>query len=85
MNNPIIIDPNSMWGQLAALARYLLTAFGAFALGRGYIDNELLQLLTGLFTVALPTAYGIYKTWQSKQKLVEMADATTDDVAVVKR
>jgi hypothetical protein len=85
MNDPIIIDPSSVLGQLAALCRYLLTAIGSFALGRGYIDGPLLQFLTGLLTVALPMGYGIFKTWQSKQKLVEVAEAAPNDVAMVKR
>jgi hypothetical protein len=84
MSDPIIIDPNSIPGQLWALFRYLLTAVGSFALGRGYIDDALLQFLTALFTVAAPTAYGIYKTWANRKKLVKVGEAAPDTVAVVK-
>jgi hypothetical protein len=82
--NPILIDPSSTVGQLGALLRYVLTAGGGFALGRGWISSDALQFLTGLLTVILPTAYGIWKTHQTKQKLVEVAAAAPDSVAVVK-
>jgi hypothetical protein len=78
--NPILIDPNSVPGQFAALGRYVLTAVGAFALGRAWISNDALQLLT----VAAPTIYGVWKTWHSKEKLVEVASAAPDSVAGVK-
>ena len=85
MTDPIIIDPNSIPGQLWALFRYLLTATGAFALGRGYIDGDLLQFLTALLTVAAPTAWGIYKTWANRKKLVKVGEAAPDNIAVVKQ
>jgi hypothetical protein len=82
--DPIIIDPSSTVGQIGALARYILTAAGSFALGKGWISSDVLQFLTGLLTVAAPTAYGIWKTWHSKQKLVALADAAPNSVAMVK-
>lgn len=82
--DPIIIDPSSVVGQLGALARYLVTAGGAFALGRGWIDGDALAFLTGLLTVAVPTAYGVWKIYHNKQKLVAVADAAPNSVAVVK-
>jgi hypothetical protein len=82
--NPIIIDPSSTVGQIGALLRYVLTAAGSFALGKGWISNDALQFLTGLLTVVAPTAYGIWKTWHSKQKLVAVADAAPNSVAVIK-
>lgn len=72
-NTPIVVTDNTLEGQITTLARYLLTAVGGFALGKGWIDNELLQLLTGLVTVAAPTAWGIYRTWSNKAKLIEAA------------
>lgn len=81
---PIEIDPNSLPGQIAALGRYLLTAGGAFALGRGWIDGDLLAFVTGLVTVAAPTIYGMWKTHQNKKLTVVLADAAPNTKAVVK-
>lgn len=83
-SKPIEIDPNSLPGQIAALARYLLTAGGAFALGRGWIDGDLLAFVTGLVTVAAPTVYGMWKTHQNKKLTVVLADALPNTKAVVK-
>lgn len=83
-SKPIEIDPNSLPGQFAALARYLLSAFGGFALGRGWIDGDALALLTGLVTVAGPAAYGMWKTYQNKKLTVVLADAAPNTKAVVK-
>jgi hypothetical protein len=81
---PMIIDPSSVPGQVFALARYMLASFGSFALGRGWIDGDALQFLTGLLTVAAPAAYGVWKAWSNKRKLVIVAEAAPDSVAQVK-
>lgn len=83
MTTPITVTDNTLEGQITTLARYLLTAVGGFALGRGWIDNELLQLLTGIVTVAAPTAWGIWKTLQNKRQLITVAEAAPSDVANV--
>jgi hypothetical protein len=83
-SKPIEIDPNSVPGQLAALGRYMLTAGGSFALGRGWIDGDVLTFITGLLTVAAPAAYGIWKTHQNKVLTVKLADAAPNTKAVVK-
>jgi hypothetical protein len=80
---PLQVTDNTLEGQIATFARYLLTSVGGFALGKGWIDSEVLQLLTGLVTVAAPTAYGIYKTYTSKQRLITVAEAAPNSVAKV--
>ena len=80
---PIIVSDNSLEGQIGTLARYLIAAAGAFALGKGWIDDETLQALTALATVAAPMAWGIYRTYTAKQKLIATAQFAPDDVAQV--
>lgn len=80
---PIIVTDNTLEGQIATLLRYLLAAAGSFALGRGWIDSEALQALTGLLTVAAPIAWGIWKTYTAKQKLITTAAFAPDSVAQV--
>lgn len=80
---PIIVTDNTLEGQIGTLARYLVAAAGAFALGKGWIDDETLQALTALATVAAPMAWGIWKTYTAKQKLIATAQFAPDDVAQV--
>lgn len=80
---PLVVTDSTLEGQVATLVRYLLTTIGGYALGQGWIDNDLLALLTGLLTVAVPTAYGIYKTYTSKVRLIKAASAAPEYVAQV--
>jgi hypothetical protein len=79
----ITVSDNTLEGQVATLARYLLTSIGGFALGKGWIDGDVLQLLTGLLTIGLPTAYGIWKTYRAKQLQIALADAAPNTKAQV--
>lgn len=83
-NEPIVINPNSTIAQLAALGRYTLTAGGAYALGKGWIEGELLNFLTGFITIAAPTFYGVWRTWTTRKTLVKMAESVPDEVATLK-
>lgn len=80
---PLVVTDSTMEGQIATLVRYLLTSVGGYALGKGWIDNDALVVLTGLVTVAAPTAYGIFKTYTSKKRLIAVAEAAPDATAVV--
>lgn len=80
---PITVTDNTLEGQITTLARYLLTAVGSFALGKGWIDGEALQMLTGLVTIAAPAAWGIWKTYTSKKQRIVLAEAAPNSVATV--
>lgn len=82
-DTPITVTDSTLEGQVTTLARYLLTTFGGFALGKGWIDSDMMQLLTGLVTIAAPTAWGIWKTYTSKLQRIELADAAPNRVAKV--
>lgn len=82
---PIVVPESSVIAQIGALLRYLLTAIGGFAIGKGWIASDLLELLTGLLTVAAPTAYGIWLTWRNRRALVAAAEVAPDAVALVRR
>jgi hypothetical protein len=80
---PLIVTDSTLEGQIGTLARYLVAAAGAFAIGKGWIDDATLQALTALATVAAPMAYGIWKTYQAKQRLIQTAKFAPDSVAQV--
>lgn len=81
---PITVTDDTILPQLASLGRYVLTAGGAYALGKGWLDGDTLAFLTGLASVAVPAIYGVYKTWSNKTKLITVASAAPDSVAQVK-
>lgn len=80
---PIIVTDNTLEGQIGTLARYLVAAAGSFAIGKGWIDDATLQALTALVTIAAPMAYGIWKTYTAKQKLIATAQFAPNDIAQV--
>lgn len=80
---PITVTDNTLEGQFATLGRYLLATVGAYALGKGWVSNEVLQMVTGLVTVAAPIVYGIYKTYTVKKRLIAVAQAAPDHIATV--
>jgi hypothetical protein len=83
MADPIIINDNTLEGQITTLVRYVLTAFGGYALGKGLIDNDTLNLVTGFVTVAIPAAWGLWKTYQHKKQAIDLADAAPNALAKV--
>lgn len=80
---PFEVTDETLIGQLTTLVRYLLTSFGGYALGKGWIDNELLQALLGLVAVVVPAAYGVYKSYTNKTRLIIAAKSAPDSVATV--
>lgn len=62
-------------GQITTLARYIVTAVGAYALGKGWVDDAGLQLLMAFVTLVLPTAWGIYKTFTAKKEVITLKAA----------
>lgn len=67
-----------------ALLRYVLTAFGAYALGKGWVDDEGLQVLTGFVLVAAPVVWGLISTYTNRKEQLSVAEdpRVPDTVAV---
>ena len=82
---PIIVTDNTLEGQISTLLRYVVAAGGAFALGKGWIDDATLQFLTALVTVVLPMGWGLWKTYTAKDKLITVVGAAPDAVGQLVR
>ena len=80
---PIQITDGTAGAQFATAGRYLLASVGSYALGKGWIDGELLSLLTGLATVLAPLIYSVWKTHHNKQLLITVGNAAPESVAQV--
>lgn len=65
----IVVNPTSLPAQIATLVRYLITALGAYAIGKGWLEQDTLNFVLALSATVVPMAYGIYKAWTNNQKL----------------
>lgn len=79
----IIVTDQTATPPIFAALRYALTAVGAWLIGKGYITDQTLEMLTALVTVVAPTLYGIWLSYRNKQKLIATADAAPNSVAKV--
>lgn len=80
--SPISVSADTV--PLAAAARYLLVMLGTFLVSKGYVHlGDVEGVATAILTVGT-ALYGLYRTFRSKQALVTVAKAASDDVAVVK-
>lgn len=80
---PIVVSDQTATPPIFAALRYALTAVGAWLIGKGYITDQTLEMLTALVTVVAPTLYGIWLSYRNKQKLIATADAAPNSVAKV--
>jgi hypothetical protein len=80
---PLEVSTDQIQGQVTTAARYIVTTLGGYALGKGWIDNDLLQVLVGIVTILAPAAYGVYRTFTQKSQLITVAKAAPNSVATV--
>lgn len=83
-DDPIQVNGSPLPDQLWAAVRQLAPAMMAFALGKGWLENDLAILLGVLGGVAWPIIAGQLKTRERAQQLTTIARAADDSVAQVK-
>lgn len=81
---PVEVPATATADQLQAAFRVLLTALGGFAVGRGWLTEELASALAGILLIVWPLVWSQLKARSSHAKLVTVANAAPDSVAVVK-
>jgi hypothetical protein len=81
---PMMVNADPLPAQLATLLRYVLTTLGGYAIAKGWITGDALEMVTSIVLVAAPMLYGIWRTQRNKADLVRVASAAPDSVAVVK-
>lgn len=47
--------------------RYLITALGSFAVGKGWITNDTINAVLGVVAIIGPLAWGMYTNWKKQQ------------------
>ena len=85
MDTPIQVNSNQLPEGIATAVRYALTILGTVMMSDGLLPaGSDVNSIVGAALVVLSTAYGIWKTYDNKKKLVTAASAAPDSVAVVK-
>jgi uncharacterized membrane protein len=84
MNDPIEVNASPLPDQLWAAVRQIAPAVMAFALGKGWLDNDMAVLLGVVGGVAWPIVAGQLKTRERAKQLAHVAASAPNDVAVVK-
>lgn len=81
---PIVVNPDQTAAQAGVAIRYALTVIGGYLVAKGWIGDDLLELLTTLILTLGPFAYATYRSHQQKKALITVATAAPDSVAIIK-
>ena len=73
--------PDQLWAALRQIAPPMM----AYALGKGWLENDLAALLGALGAIVWPIVAGQIKTRLRAQQLTTVAASAPDDVATVKQ
>lgn len=84
-DQPIEVSPDTTLGPLAAAGRYILASGSAYALGKGWVTEQGLQVLTGLLGVLAPLVYGAWRQWHSKKTLIDAANDPANEGVKLKQ
>lgn len=82
--NPIVVNPDQTMAQLGVAIRYALTAVGGYMVAKGWLEDDLLQIIVNVAVMLGPIAYAAWRSQQQKRALVKIAEYAPNDVAVVK-
>lgn len=81
---PIEVNPDNTAATLGIALRYAITTLGGYFVGKGWIDGDLVQVVSSVALVVAPAIYAWWRSNRQKQALVTLAEAAPDRVAVVK-
>jgi hypothetical protein len=80
---PVIVNPNALPDIAATAVRYLAALLSGWLIRKGIIADADSALILGLMLALATTAWGLYRTWANKAKLVTVASAAPNHVAIV--
>lgn len=83
-NAPIVVNGQTLPGTLAAALRYLIAMVGTFAVARGWVDTAAVDGISTVIVTIATVVYGLWKTRNTREKLVTAAEAAPNSVAIVK-
>lgn len=85
VDDPIVVNgTSSVPNVIGAVLRYAGTALGSFALAKGWLTADSLPQVVGAVVAIGSALYGVILTHFNKKKIVAIAEAAPNSVAVVK-
>lgn len=83
-DDPIVVPASPLREQLLTAVRQILPAAAAFAVGRHWLADDTATLLAVIGTAAWAIIDGQRRTLSRSKKLIRLASAAPDSVAVLK-
>lgn len=83
-NVPVEVPASPAADQLTSAFRAVLMALGGWAVGKGWLTEELATALATVILLVWPLVWSQLKARSTHAKLVTVASAAPDSVAVVK-
>lgn len=80
---PVVVKDSAAPAQFMTALRSLLLALGSYAVGRGWIDDGLLQAIIPVALVVGPVLWAQFSTRKKQAQLVTLANRVPDNVAKV--
>jgi hypothetical protein len=84
VTNPITVNSTPVPDQITSAVRTLIQLFGMWAVGRGYLVDSDVWLISGLAAIAVPFLYNQLRIRRQNAKMQVLAEAAPDSVAQVK-
>lgn len=81
---PVVVSASGASDQLASGFRSLIVALGAYGVGKGWFDGELVAAVVPFLMIVGPIAWGQLKARAMHRRAVTMASALPDRLAVIK-
>ncbi len=91
MPDPVVIDPSAARAVLTSLVRHILTLVGSALVAKGFVPeavassaiSPLADQIVGALILAASAGWAAWKAKHTNDKLVTVAGAAPDHVAVV--
>lgn len=84
-DTPITVKEHTLPEPVSAALRYLIAIGLPMAIQRGYLPADSTEGVTAMIITAATVGYGLWRTYQQRKKLVAVAEAAPDTIAVVIR
>lgn len=80
-DTPITTEPTSaVLSALIALSRHFITAFGAVAIAKGWLDQGTLNAIIALLAATVPAAVTVYSSYQKNKALKAAAPLVSNAI-----
>ena len=80
----IVVNESPIPDNIATALRSIAIAVGAWAVGKGYLEEDIASALGTVLLVLVPFVWSQIKTYKRSNQLATLAERAPDSVAVTK-